>query len=312
MSELASILLTILVVAALVAIVATIWQRRQAEQTRPTDGTDETSPTPIPALTSTEAVVLVHGLLGFESIGIGKIRQRYFRGIREGLEHAGVPTFAASLSPMGSVPERSAQLAEFIEDLPHNAIMILAHSMGGLDARYAISKLGLHHKVRTLITIGTPHRGSALADLASSDSARPLRILAQRLGLRSDAIDWLTTERLKRFNKDVLDHPDVTYFSVVGRAAVRALWRNPLLLSSHLFLRKDGDNDGIVTVDSQRWGETLEEIDADHFAQIGWSLRFRAAALYLRLFRRATAKPLADGIVTDVAPVDQSEADRVA
>jgi triacylglycerol lipase len=181
--------------------------------------------------------------------------------------------------------------------------------MGGLDARYAISALGMHSVVRVLITIGTPHRGSALADLATAGPAKTLRQIAARLGYRSDAIDWLTTESLERFNADVLDHPDVAYYSVVGRSAVRELWRNPLLLGSHLFLRRGGGaNDGLVTVESQRWGETLEEIDANHFAQIGWSLRFRATALYLRLLRRIKDVPVAEPPPADLEAVASAPA----
>ena len=284
-----SLTLLIVVVAVIVIIVAAmvtaivVVRLRKAVELEDEIGLDET-----------EAVVLAHGLLGFESIGVGWARQRYFRGIRRGLESAGVPVFAASVAPLGSVPERAAELAAFIDALTHDQITVLAHSMGGLDARYAISLLGAHHKVRVLITIGTPHRGSALADLASKGPAKSVRRVARLLGYPSDAIDWLTTESLERFNREVIDHPNVAYYSVVGRSQVNELWRNPLLLGSHLFLRRSGgDNDGLVTVESQRWGETLEEIDANHFAQIGWSLRYRATALYLRLIRRVAKAPVA-------------------
>ncbi|HNT35643.1 MAG TPA: DUF1566 domain-containing protein, partial [bacterium] len=36
---------------------------------------------------------------------------------------------------------------------------IVAHSMGGLVARWAIEQEGLSHNVRSLVTLGTPHRG---------------------------------------------------------------------------------------------------------------------------------------------------------
>jgi triacylglycerol esterase/lipase EstA (alpha/beta hydrolase family) len=36
--------------------------------------------------------------------------------------------------------------------------------MGGLDARYAISLLGLARRVASLTTIGTPHRGTPVGD----------------------------------------------------------------------------------------------------------------------------------------------------
>jgi hypothetical protein len=50
-----------------------------------------------------------------------------------------------------------------------------------------------------------------------------------------------------------------------------------------------GDNDGVVPAASQRWGQVLAEIDADHWAQIGWSKRFDAAGFYRDLLRELRA-----------------------
>ncbi|HZY02105.1 MAG TPA: hypothetical protein VFF02_01300, partial [Anaeromyxobacteraceae bacterium] len=49
--------------------------------------------------------------------------------------------------------------------------------------------------------------------------------------------------------------------------------------------RRAGENDGVVPASSQRWGEVLAEIEADHWAQIGWSRSFDAAEFYARLLR---------------------------
>ena len=43
-------------------------------------------------------------------------------------------------------------------------VLIVAHSMGGLDARYMISRMGMEDHVAALLTITTPHRGSPYAD----------------------------------------------------------------------------------------------------------------------------------------------------
>jgi len=273
----------------LLAAVAIARRRRRTRQ----QGKASSTGSQAVDLTATDAVVLAHGLLGFDAIGVGRARQQYFRGIRDALEHAGVPTFAPKVAPLGSIPERAEQLAAFVKALPYQSITVIGHSMGGLDARYAIAKLGIEKQVRTLVTIGTPHRGSPLADLANRGPARQLRNIAARFGLRTDAIDWLTTENLEAFNRDVLDDPSVAYYCVVGQTALKRLWRNPFLLGSSLFLRRSGPNDGLVTAKSQQWGEMLEEIDTDHLGQIGWSLRSRAAALYIRLIRRVTAAPVA-------------------
>ena len=43
-------------------------------------------------------------------------------------------------------------------------VNIIAHSKGGLDSRYAISKLGSDKYVASLTTINTPHHGCLFAE----------------------------------------------------------------------------------------------------------------------------------------------------
>src|SRR5207344_739973 len=42
-------------------------------------------------------------------------------------------------------------------------VLIFAHSLGGLLARYYVEQLGGHRLVRHLVTAGTPHRGGPIA-----------------------------------------------------------------------------------------------------------------------------------------------------
>jgi hypothetical protein len=54
-----------------------------------------------------------------------------------------------------------------------------------------------------------------------------------------------------------------------------------LLAPAHAYLAKlAGPNDGLVPAESQRWGRVLGEVDADHWAQIGWSQGFDAGRFY--------------------------------
>jgi hypothetical protein len=56
---------------------------------------------------------------------------------------------------------------------------------------------------------------------------------------------------------------------------------NPLLLPGYSYmLRTVGANDGMVPVESQKWGEVWGEIEADHWEQIGWSRSFDAKRFY--------------------------------
>ena len=70
------------------------------------------------------------------------------------------------------MPQRGEQLAAAILRQVPGAERehIIAHSMGGLDARHAIAHVpGLAGRVATLVTIGTPHRGSPVADAIAGD-----------------------------------------------------------------------------------------------------------------------------------------------
>jgi len=220
-------------------------------------------------------VVLVHGLFGFDRIGVPGVRVHYFRGIVDHLGSLGCHAHAVRLSPAASVPERAQQLADKIAALPHDRVDIIAHSLGGLDARYALAHLGLAKRVRALVTVGTPHRGTPLAELANDGPlAIARRAVATFVGPLA-ALDWLTPAALAAFNHDVPDAQGVRYACVVGGIRDTPV---PLAIAPvHAYLRRvAGANDGIVPVSSQYWGETLAEIEADHFAQIGWQIGTRS------------------------------------
>src|SRR4051812_14796193 len=145
-------------------------------------------------------VILVHGLFGFDRIGVPGARLHYFRGIARHLESLGCHAHAVRLARAASVPEPPKQLAAKIEALGHDRVDIIAHSLGGLDARYALAHLGLASRVRSLVTVGTPHRGTPLADLATEGPLAMARRAITAIGIPLAAIDWLSTAALEKFN----------------------------------------------------------------------------------------------------------------
>lgn len=230
-------------------------------------------------------VVLAHGFAGFDSIGVSGLRLAYFRGIADRLRAAGIEVHVLRVSPVASVAARGRQLADQVRRLPADRCNIVAHSMGGLDARYALAALGLADRVASLTTIGTPHHGTPLADLGVSVFGGVLG----RLGVPLDAFRDLTTERTEAFNREARDAPDVAYGCVV--ASAREV--NAVLAPAHRFLhRRAGDNDGVVPASSQRWGDVLDEIDVDHWGAVGWSSHFDAGAFYERLALDLAARGL--------------------
>ena len=227
-------------------------------------------------------VVLAHGFLGFDEIELGNRKHLYFRGIGAHLEQAGAQLYYPRVPPASSISARAARLADLIRSLPEPRVNIVAHSMGGLDARYAISRLGLADRVASLVTIATPHLGTPLADAGHAVFGRITRLLRKLVDLTG--FGDLTTEGMAKFNREVPDALGVAYASVVGRSG--RLKTNPLLWPSHLYLAEcSGPNDGVVPITSQARGEVLREIEADHWAQIGWSRGFDATSFYEDLLR---------------------------
>src|SRR5512145_1313669 len=148
---------------AVAAIVLALWiRRRRRPRRRP----------PLRRKGPRHPVVLAHGLLGFDEIRIGRARAEYFRGVSARLEREGCVVHRCRVARMASIAARAAELATFVDALDARRVNVVAHSMGGLDARYALAKLGLRKKVASLVTVGTPHRGTPLADLAAGLAAR--------------------------------------------------------------------------------------------------------------------------------------------
>jgi triacylglycerol lipase len=107
-------------------------------------------------------VVLVHGILGQEIVYWNRVKQ-YLRGDQYHVHEAPFPFFG-----FGDLRKSAAHLAQVIDEIldqaavdpKHRQVDIIAHSAGGLAARYFIKYLGGDRKVHSLVTLGTPHNGT--------------------------------------------------------------------------------------------------------------------------------------------------------
>jgi len=216
-------------------------------------------------------IVLVHGLLGFDRLKLcGWTIASYFSNIPEFLAASGNRVLVAQMSPTGGVAERAQQLKGFLDrEAPAEPVHVFAHSMGGLDARYMISRLGMAARVLTLTTIGTPHRGTAFADWGVSRFHRLLEPVCERLAVPLQAFYDLTTAVCGAFNEQVPDVPGIRYFSVAGRHD--GSWLSPeWQLSYPIVTRAEGANDGVVSLASATYGENCEVWQGDHFSLVNW------------------------------------------
>ncbi|MGE3683644.1 MAG: esterase/lipase family protein [Bdellovibrionales bacterium] len=202
---------------------------------------------------------------------------------------------------MGSGPLREVawRARAFIESHPiwqdpERPIGFLAHSTGGLVARLVLEQMGdaARGKVVRFLTVASPHRGSALAQICVEmperypGSAFILRSSGYNVAAKRPFFAELTPERvaevLSHFTSDdrgtlsaegdtvSLGKSGIQVASIVCHAP-RAQWCLPLRLCYTLkaFREFAIPSDGVVELDSQAFGKVVAEIQLDHFRQVG-------------------------------------------
>lgn len=216
-------------------------------------------------------VVLVHGISGFDRVfRLKRPGKEFFPGVRPHLEAAGNWVLMPRVSATASIATRAAELKAFIRrEVGTAKVHIIGHSMGGLDARYAVSRLGLDSQVLSLTTVGCPHRGSTFADWSVDRFARFFHPLFRAAGVPDDAFFDLMTDNCQRFNEETPNVPGVRYFSVAGvieRPWLAHGWKLP----NRIVDRAEGPNDGVVSVASATWGESTAIWRGDHLNLVNW------------------------------------------
>lgn len=229
-------------------------------------------------------IVLAHGLLGFDEMRLAGAMLpgiQYWRGIREALSARGIEVIIAVVPPSGSIEARAAKLAECIAEKAHGkSVNVIAHSMGGLDARYCLSQLKPSNvDIRSLTTIATPHRGSAFADYMFTriGTFRPrLYKVLESLGMETGAFSQLTIDYMtNEFNPRTPDVEGIRYFSY-GATLAPTYWS--IFKPSHDIIKRleGAENDGLVSVPSSVWGNykgTL--VGVSHIDLINWTNRLK-------------------------------------
>ena len=259
-------------------------------------------PDPKPAGPATGAAfVLAHGF--------GGSSDSFALEIEEALKSEGHAVLRATVPGIEGSAVRGAALGNQIDQvlaatgLPQ--VHVIAHSQGGLDARYMISSLGYREKVASLTTISTPHHGTTLADLAlglvgdGDDQSLALELFQALAGdVDEEALDRalhdLSETQSAAFNAANRDVHGVYYQSYAGLSTVGG-WgvsdaesacltspastipdpdalAAPLTLVAPIMAYDDEGNrvahDGVVTVASGTHAVFRGCIPADHFDEL--------------------------------------------
>ncbi len=211
-------------------------------------------------------ILLVHGVFFRDSRLFN-----YWGRIPAELERHGARVFYGNHNSASSIEDSAAQLGARIAGICAETgcgkVNVIAHSKGGLDVRYLLSDPEQRARVASLTTVNTPHRGCKFADdlFEKVPKARQERIarmynaIAAKVGDEKPdflAATWDLTARRVRELTDRLPVPEGVFCQSVGSVQRRATaGRFPLNLTHHFVHRFDGENDGLVGVDSCAFGE---------------------------------------------------------
>ena len=155
-------------------------------------------------------ILLVHGII--DNHAIFTVMERALR--RRGFQR--LSTYDYGLLTH-NVPQAAARLGEAVEELSiatgYERIHVIGHSLGGLIARYYVQRLGGDGHVHTLVTLGTPHRGTQLA------FAAPLLPLVRQLTPHSSVIMELAEPAPECRTRFIAFFSDIDHLVIPSRSA---------------------------------------------------------------------------------------------
>ncbi|WP_438303313.1 esterase/lipase family protein [Streptomyces sp. HUAS TT11] len=181
------------------------------------------APLPIPpdaAMLPTEAkppVILLHGFIDNRSVFV-LLRRNLTQHGRQHIESLNYSPLTCDIRTAAELLGRYVE--ELCERTGQERVDVVGHSLGGLIARYYVQRLGGDLRVRTLVTLGTPHSGTRVAPLANAHpivrQMRPGSELIQELrepapGCRTHFVSfWSDLDPLMDpLETACVDHPDL-------------------------------------------------------------------------------------------------------
>ena len=225
-------------------------------------------------------VVLVHGMM---------VRDfpfwPAFRGVTDFLRKQNLAVYVSNQDGLGAIATNAVQLKEEILEILQREncekVNLIAHSKGGVDARYMISRLGMAEHVASLTTLSTPHHGSGLSAKLLQMPAFLAKTIAfftdtfyRLLGDRKPDIlrlgQELTADAMAQFNEAVPNVPSVYYQSFSSTAPHKKAFLRFIPYQISRYCEQD-DTDGMVAVKSSRWGNYRGSMggNIDHFQMVG-------------------------------------------
>jgi triacylglycerol lipase len=244
-------------------------------------------------------IFLIHGT-GFRDYK----HINYWGRIPKALKTEGAEIYYGRQDSWGTIENNAAAIKKSIMDALEatgcGRVNLIAHSKGGLEARYLISSLGMADKVASLTTVSTPHHGSKTMDIFYNAptflykfAGLPVNLWFRLLGDKNP--DFYTASRqfstyfCEEFNRQNPDSEAVYYQSYA--TVMKNTLSDLLMAVPHIVVYlAEGENDGLVTPASAAWADYRGELRG----ATGRGISHADAVDFRR--RRFTQKTCAGGI----------------
>ncbi len=207
-------------------------------------------------------ILLIHGTGFRDWKGVG-----YWGRIPKALESHGAAVFFGGQDGWATVEENARALARRVDEVlaqtGSEKLHLIAHSKGGLDARYLCSTLGYGDRIASVNLVSAPNRGNHTMDalyrlpkwmfrLCGFFVNAWYRFIGDKNPDFCSVCFQFTTAWAQEFNRQNPDAPGVLYRSYAG--AMKS-WRSDIFMwwMNLIMGWVEGQNDGLVTVESGRW-----------------------------------------------------------
>lgn len=222
-------------------------------------------------------ILLVHGM-GFRDRKLFN----YWGRIPKLLKGQGNKVYYGNQDSNGTIEENAKALKRRVEEILQETgaekLNVIAHSKGGLDIRYMISSLDMGGYIASVTTMCTPHNGSKTVDkllqlptilikFVAKCTDLWLRLLGEDNPNTYQVFLSLSTEYAKRFNGCNVDDSRVYYqsYACIMRHSLSDII---LAIPNRVVKHYEGENDGLLTPESVKWGEFKGIIKSNSFRGI--------------------------------------------
>ena len=174
-------------------------------------------PSRLPGGVSKPPVLLLHGFIDNRSVFV-LLRRSLAQHGRHHVESLNYSPLTCDIRTAAALLGRHVE--EICERTGHDRVDIVGHSLGGLIARYYVQRLGGDLRVRTLVSLGTPHSGTTTAPLMDAHpivrQMRPGSAVIEELsrpapGCRTHFVSfWSDLDQIMApLETACIDHPDL-------------------------------------------------------------------------------------------------------